>query len=260
MLDRRGFISRARESVQQAMRSRDNVLLQSSGAIDEINRASNLLYERLMEWYGLHFPELRLSDQKAYCNAVIALDRGNLEPAKLEEAVGKARAASLLSRAKSSAGIELPAEDMMQIRSLAKSVLSLYELREQYEKYIEVAANEICPNVSHVAGAQLAAKLVAQAGGLMKLALMPASTVQVLGAEKALFKHLRSGSRPPKHGLIFQHPLISTSPKKIRGRISRALATKIAIAAKADAYTKNFIAEKLKETFERQAKSIMGQK
>jgi nucleolar protein 56 len=260
MLDRKRFLQRARESVQEAMRSRDNVLLQSSGAIDEINKASNLLYERLMEWYGLHFPELRLSDQKAYCNAVIALDRGNIDEAALSEAVGKERAASLIGRAKTSGGIELPAEDLRQIRSLAKGVLFLYELREQYEKYIEGAAHEICPNVSHIAGAQLAAKLVAQAGGLHKLALMPASTVQVIGAEKALFKHLKSGSKPPKHGIIFQHPLISTSPKKLRGKIARALATKIAIAAKADAFTKNFIAGKLKEDFERRAKSVLNQK
>ncbi len=258
MLDRKAMLRRARESVQQAMRSRDNVLLQASGAIDEINRASNLLYERLIEWYGLHFPEMRLSDQKAYCKAVLALDRSAPDEAALSAAVGKERAASLLGRARASVGIGLPAQDMEQVRSLAKSVLSLYETREQYEGYIEKAAAEICPNIAHVAGPQLAAKLVAQAGGLNRLSLMPASTVQVLGAEKALFKHLRSGSRPPKHGVIFQHPLISTSPKKMRGRIARALATKIAIAAKADAYTKNFIAGKLKESFESRAKKILG--
>jgi len=100
--------------------------------------------------------------------------------------------------------------------------------------------------------------LIAQAGGLSKLASFPSSTVQVIGAEKALFKHLRSGSPPPKHGLIFQHVLISTSPKHARGKIARALAAKIAIAAKADAYSHNFIAEKLKEQFEARAKDILA--
>jgi nucleolar protein 56 len=112
--------------------------------------------------------------------------------------------------------------------------------------------------MSHIAGPELAAKLVAQSGGLQRMAMFPASTIQVLGAEKALFKHLKSGSRPPKHGLIFQHASIGMAPKKVRGKISRCLAAKLTIAAKADAFSHNFIAEKLKAQFEAQVKRIMA--
>jgi nucleolar protein 56 len=144
------------------------------------------------------------------------------------------------------------------VRSWANTVLSLYALREDVEKYTDALAVRICPNMSHLAGPALAAKLVAKAGSLHKLATFPASTVQVIGAEKALFKHLKAGSKPPKHGVIFQHPLISTSPKKVRGKIARALAGKLSIAAKADAITHHFIAEKLKESFEARAKAILS--
>jgi nucleolar protein 56 len=99
---------------------------------------------------------------------------------------------------------------------------------------------------------------VAQAGGLHRLSFFPASTIQVLGAEKALFKHLRSGSKPPKHGLIFQHSSIGMSPKKVRGKIARALAAKLTIASKADAISHNFIAEKLKASFEAHTKRILA--
>ena len=110
-----------------------------------------------------------------------------------------------------------------------------------------------------VVGAKVTGKLVAAAGGLGKLALMPASTVQVIGAEKALFKHLRNKSiAPPKHGIIFQHAAISTAPKKVRGKIARALATKITLAAKADVYTKRFIGPEVKDKFEKRLNDILA--
>ena len=134
----------------------------------------------------------------------------------------------------------------------------LWKLRDEIEAYEAKIANELCPNMSYIAGPELAAKLVAQSGGLKRMATFPSSTIQVLGAEKALFKHLKSGSRPPKHGLIFQHALISMSPRKARGKIARALAAKLTIACKADAISHNFIAEKLKAQFEAQANRILA--
>jgi len=89
--------------------------------------------------------------------------------------------------------------------------------------------------------------------------VMPASTVQVIGAEKALFKHLKNKSiDPPKHGIIFQHASISTSPKSVRGKIARALATKITLAAKADEYTKRFIGPEVKDKFDKRLKDILA--
>jgi nucleolar protein 56 len=113
--------------------------------------------------------------------------------------------------------------------------------------------------MSEVAGPEIAAKLIAHVGSLKRLAFLPSSTIQVLGAEKALFKHLKNRRiAPPKHGIIFQHAKISNSPKEVRGKIARALANKLALAARADAFSKNFIAKQLKDDFEARCKEILG--
>jgi nucleolar protein 56 len=149
---------------------------------------------------------------------------------------------------------------MQEMRALGNSIIALYVLKEEFEKYQADLAKEIAPNISELAGADLAAKLIAHAGSLEKLAKMPASTVQVIGAEKALFKHLRNRKiAPPKHGLIFQYARIQTAPREIRGKIARALAAKIAIASKADMYTKNFIAPQLKADFEKRYAEIISE-
>jgi nucleolar protein 56 len=254
---REEFFKRAKKRVQVAISSRDNLLIQSVGAIDELNKSSNLLFERLTEWYGMHFPEFKTPDNAKYVKVVLTLDRANPDAKELEAVFGQ-QGPSIAGRARASAGTLLPEQDLARVRSLALQIQSLWKLRDEMESYQAKVAQELCPNMSHIAGPQLAAKLVAQAHGLQRLSSFPASTIQVLGAEKALFKHLKSGSRPPKHGLIFQHALISTSPKKARGKIARALAAKLAIASKADAISHNFIAEKLKASFEAQAKKILA--
>ena len=118
---------------------------------------------------------------------------------------------------------------------------------------------DICPNISKVAGPEIAAKLVSHVGSLKRLSVLPSSTIQVLGAENALFKHLKNRRiKPPKHGIIFQHPRISGSPKAVRGRIARALAAKITIAAKADGFTKRDISKMLLDDFEKRYQEIMA--
>ena len=115
----------------------------------------------------------------------------------------------------------------------------------------------MAPNVCKIIGPNIGARLIAYAGGIEKLATMPAGTIQVLGAEKALFKHIKDGTPPPKHGVIFQHEMINKAPKNKRGKIARLLATKLAIAAKADAFTKNYIADELKKEIEERYREIM---
>jgi nucleolar protein 56 len=257
MQSREEFFKRAKKKVTIAVSSRDNLLIQSVSAVDELNKSSNLLFERLTEWYGMHFPEFRTPDNARYVEGVLAIDRMAPDMAKLTAVFGP-QAQSIADKARASMGTQLSEEDIAQARSLALQVKSMWELRNQIEAYEAKIAREICPNISHIAGPELAAKLVAQSGGLQRMATFPASTIQVLGAEKALFKHLKSGSRPPKHGLIFQHPSIGMAPKKVRGKISRCLAAKLTIAVKADALSHNFIAEKLKEQFDAQVKRIMA--
>jgi nucleolar protein 56 len=256
MQSREDFFKKARKKVKIAISSRDNLLIQSVSTVDELNKVSNLLFERLTEWYGMYFPEFKLGDNAKYVEGVMVIDKKNLDMAKLTAVFGP-QAQSIADKARASVGTDLSDADLLQARTIALQVKSLWKLRDEIEAYEAKVAREMCPNLSHIAGPELAAKLVAQAGGLQRISMFPASTIQVLGAEKALFKHLKSGSRPPKHGLIFQHALVGKSPRHVRGKIARSLAAKLTIASKADAISHNFIAEKLKASFEANVKRIM---
>ncbi len=227
--------------------AKDRYLAQTIAAYDDIVKIINLLAERLREWHGIHFPELssEVSDHKKY--AEIVEKYGDYETIKRE--------IPEFSEIQTS-GSPIGKEDIEVIREFARYLLKGFELRDKLIKYIEDFVSREAPNLTYLVGPSLAARLISAAGGLEKLAKMPASSIQVLGAEKALFRHLRKGAKPPKHGLIFMYPAIHGSPKWQRGKIARALATKIAIAAKADAFTGQFIAEKLKEDLEKRIKEI----
>ncbi len=124
---------------------------------------------------------------------------------------------------------------------MARSFMDLIDARKKMEALLESKASEVAPNLSSILGPILAARLISRAGGLERLARLPASTIQVIGAERALFKHLKGRAPSPKHGIIFRHPLIHSSPKKVRGKVARALASKIAIAARVDFYSGSLI-------------------
>ena len=250
------MLEEARRGVHAAYVERDRLLTHTVGTIGDLDKTANLLYERLAEWYGIYFPELKVAEPDKYCKIVLMFDRKSMERNTLAEIVGEQKAGEIILKAQRSLGADFGAEEMRQVRALAQEIVGMYALREGIEEYQAKVAKEIAPNLCHLVEPMLAARLIAQAGSLKRLATMPASTVQVLGAEKALFKHLRTGTLPPKYGLIFQHPMIGNAPMSHRGKLARALATKLAIAAKADAYSHNFIADKLKATFERRAKDI----
>ena len=124
------------------------------------------------------------------------------------------------------------------------------------EKQIEIDMEKIAPNTTKLVGPLIGARLISIAGGIERLAIMPASTIQILGAEKAFFRYKKEGGKPPKHGVIFQQPLINKSPYKIRGKIARVLATKVSIAIKADVFTKRDISLELLEALEKRVKEI----
>ena len=128
-------------------------------------------------------------------------------------------------------------------------------LEEQIEKDME----KIAPNICKLVGSSIGARLISLSGGLEKIALSPASTIQILGAEKAFFRFKKEGGRPPKHGIIFQHLLVNKAPRELRGKIARALAAKIAIAARADAFTKRDISKKLGEDLDKSLDKIRNQ-
>lgn len=251
------FVRKAREKVQEALKSRDMVLSGIARSIDELNRTINQLTERFESWYNVYFPELRLEDRQKYVAVAAFLDKNNIDMGALAKMVGQKKAEEIASLAGKTLGAKLGEKDTAEMKKLGERILSLYDLRDELQKYEEEVAKEVAPNISAVAGPEIAAKLIAHTGSLERLAKMPASTIQVLGAEKALFKHLRNRKiAPPKHGILFQHPDITNAPRDIRGKIARALANKIATAAKADAFTKNFIADKLKKDFDERVAEV----
>ncbi|HYA55748.1 MAG TPA: hypothetical protein VED22_03020, partial [Nitrososphaerales archaeon] len=143
---------------------------------------------------------------------------------------------AILSARDRSKGGTISDGDLGRVKSLASLAVQLSALREGLDGYVESQMKKVAPNVAEVAGATIGARLMAKAGGLDRLAILPASTIQILGAEKALFRALRTGARPPKHGILFQHQAVHTAPKWQRGKIARTLANKIAIAARVDYY------------------------
>lgn len=251
------FMRKAREKVQEALKSRDMILSGIARSIEELNRTINQLTERFEGWYNVYFPELNLEDRQRYVLVAVFIDKENIDVGALARLVGQKKAEEVASLASRTLGARLAAADTMKMKKLGERILSLYELRDELQKYEEEVAKDVAPNISAVAGPEIAAMLIAHTGSLERLAKMPASTIQVLGAEKALFKHLRNKKiAPPKHGIIFQHPEITNAPRDIRGKVARALANKIATAAKADAFTKNYIADDLKKDFEERVAEV----
>ncbi|MCK4436108.1 C/D box methylation guide ribonucleoprotein complex aNOP56 subunit, partial [Candidatus Bathyarchaeota archaeon] len=233
--------------VKKAGEKRDLMVAQAILSIDDLDRTINLFMGRVREWYGLHFPELDriIEKHETYAKLVVDLgERRNFTTANLEEVELREKVAvRLVEAAKRSLGAELRGNDVEQIQTLCRQILEMYSLRHTLQIYADSTVGEVAPNIQALVGSLLAARLIALAGGLERLAKMPSSTIQVLGAEKALFRALKTGAKPPKHGVIFQDTLIHSSKKWQRGKISRALAGKLAIAARVDAFSGRFIGD-----------------
>ena len=138
--------------------------------------------------------------------------------------------------ASKSRGGDISEKNLKIVQSMAQQMLDLHELRKNLEEHVESEMNVVAPNISAILGTAVGARILGRAGSLTKLASMPASTVQVIGAEKALFRSLKTGAQPPKHGILFQHTLVHAAPRWQRGKIARAIAAKAVIAARVDVY------------------------
>lgn len=250
----------AKLRVRGAIEKRDLLIAQAIQTLDDLDKTVNLFMGRVREWYGVHFPELDrlLEKHETYARLILTLgSRDNFTEGKLEkEEVPKEKAQQIAKAAEASMGADLAEFDLKQIRALCQNILGLYELRQTLEDYLDKIMEEVAPNTKALAGSLLGARLIAIAGGLTNLAKRPSSTIQVLGAEKALFRSLKIGTRPPKHGLIFQHASLHDAKKWQRGKIARALAGKLAIAARSDAFGGRYIGEGLKEDLERRMAEI----
>ena len=250
----------AKLRVKSAAEKRDLVISQAIQTLDDLDRTVNLFMGRLREWYGIHFPELdRLIEKhETYARLVMKLGyRENFSFEALEkESLPKDKAENTAQAAEKSMGAEMAEQDLAEIQALSKNVLELYELRKNMENYLDKTMEEVAPNTRAIAGSLLGARLIAIAGSLQNLAMKPASTIQVLGAEKALFRSLKTGARPPKHGLIFQHALLHDAKRWQRGKIARVLAGKLAIAARTDAFGGRYVGDALKVNIDKRLAEI----
>jgi nucleolar protein 56 len=250
----------AKLRVKGAVEQRDLVIGQAIQALDDVDRTVNLFMGRLREWYGVHFPEIdRLIEKhETYARLVLNLgERNNFTSESLaKEDIPKAKTEAILQVVGASMGAVVTKVDMTQIQALAKNATDMYELRKELESYMDTTMEEVAPNIKSLVGALLGARLIAIAGSLRNLAMRPASTIQVLGAEKALFRSLKTGARPPKHGLIFQAAILHDAKRWQRGKIARALAGKLSIAARADAFGRRYVGDILKENLQRRIEEI----
>ena len=228
---------------------------QAINALDELDKTINVLAARMREWYGLHFPELDHLVQSLTAYARIVSSAGTryritnqiLQDAGIQEK----KSEIILGGVNRSRGGDITDDNLKMVREIADQVIEQSELRDDLANNIETTMDVVAPNVKELLTASVGARVIAKAGSLQRLATLPASTIQILGAEKALFRSLKTGANPPKHGMLFQHPLIHAAPKWQRGKIARAVAAKVAIAARIDAYRHAekdpIIADKLKK-------------
>ncbi len=193
--------------------SDDDFISQTISTLKDLDKIGNMLAKRLREWYDLYAPEVVRSIE-SHAQFVAAV----LEKQKSAD----------------SFGADLAEMDVAEMQELAKGIQSLSALQEQQEAYLELVMKKHCPNLLAMAGAKIGAQLLDHAKGLKRLALLPASTIQLLGAEKALFRHMTTGSRSPKYGLLYQHPLVQKARPSERGKVARMLADKLSLCARLD--------------------------
>lgn len=241
-------IELTRVKIKRAI-GRDGLIIHFNGAIEELDKSINVFVERLREIYGMHFPEMDriVSDHQRFAEIIEKYgSREKIEDPDLKQFAGK------------SMGIDLDEGDIKGIQMYAGKILELFAFRKELAGYLEKVVKEIAPNFTELAGVTLSAKMIAKAGGIGKLARMPSSTIQLIGAEKALFRFLRGRGKSPRFGILYNHPLIQNAPEKLKGRVARVLASKLSIAVKMDFYSKKYQADKLKQELEKRIKDIMS--
>lgn len=233
--------------IKKESASEDKHLIQAVNSIDEIDEAISKLIERIREWYALYFPEMEvIKNNETY----IKLISENKSKDEIIKAKPEAFPSNIIDLEE-----DINPIDLEIMNNYAKSIHELQKSRKNIENYIDEKMESIAPNLKLLVGSTLGAKLISHAGGIKRLAMYPSSTVQIMGAEKALFRHLKSGDRPPKYGLIYQHPQVRGSKWWNRGKIARMLAGKISLAVRRDVFTKTFD-ENVFEDFKEQVEEI----
>ena len=261
---RKALIKRARKQVQERYSERDVHIIRAVSVLGDLDNAFNLLAEDCIEWYGAHFPEMNslVRDNDAFLRIVREIgDKKEISEKNVSKALGvegKERAKAVEEKAKSSMGSAVPARALKEMQLLASNALVLKEERKELQAFIEEEMQKLAPNFSRLAGEVLGARLLASAGGLKQLAIKPGSTMQLLGAEKALFRHLKNrNSKGPKYGFIYGHPIVKKALPKNKGKMARTLASKLVLAARADYFgSKRDVAKEMLACLEKRAKEL----
>jgi nucleolar protein 56 len=229
-------------------------------SMDDIDKTTNLFSTRIREWYGIHFPEIlkEVQTHQTLCKIITNIGiRENINEENIKDyGFTSEKIQKIVRLAKSSMGASFEEKDLIIMQQFAQRTLDLYEERDKLEQWIEREISRVAPNMQSIVGSAIAARLIALAGGLRELAMKPASTVQLLGAEKALFRSLKTGAKPPKHGIIYQMPELHSCSWWQRGNISRAIAGRLTIAARVDAFQGEFIGDQLKIEVDRKIAEI----
>lgn len=219
------------------------MIIQSIALLDQLDKDVNTFSMRIREWYSYHFPELVkiVPDNYLFAKAAKFIkDRKTLTQDKLEEleeiVMDSAKAQAIIDAAKMSMGMDISIVDLMNIEMFAERVVKLSEYRKKLSSYLHNKMECVAPNLQSLIGDQVGARLISHAGSLTNLAKYPASTVQILGAEKALFRALKTRSNTPKYGLLYHSSFIGRAGLKNKGRISRFLANKCSIASRIDCF------------------------
>merc|ERR1712029_294888 len=216
----------------------DTMIVQAVSLLDDLDKELNNYMMRAREWYGWHFPELGkiITDNIANIRSIQVMGtRDNCKNVDLSDVLPEEIETRVKEAAEISMGTEISDLDMLNIRHLCDQVLEIQEYRGQLYEYLKNRMFAIAPNLTAVVGELIGARLISHAGSLLNLAKHPASTVQILGAEKALFKALKTKHDTPKYGIIYHAQLVGQASSKLKGKVSRMLAAKAAIACRADA-------------------------
>jgi nucleolar protein 58 len=216
----------------------DTMIIQAVSLLDDLDKELNIYAMRVKEWYGWHFPEMAriINDNLAYSRVILNMGmRSNAVRADLAQILPEEIEVAVKSAAEISMGTEITNEDLENIQALAEQVVSFTEYRSQLSSYLSARMMAIAPNLTALVGDLVGARLIAHAGSLMNLAKSPASTIQILGAEKALFRALKTKHDTPKYGLIYHASLIGQATGKNKGKIARMLATKATLGLRVDA-------------------------
>ncbi|MFW9895167.1 MAG: hypothetical protein ACFFD7_05115 [Candidatus Thorarchaeota archaeon] len=248
-----------KNKVSQVSGHSDNIIIQIIGSLDILKKSISLFSSQLREWYGLHFPELTdkiIEDNILMARLVSVLgerEKYTYENLKNNFDLKDKKIKTLQEFALKSMGAQF---DLEMVQNYANQILSIDLYRENLESYLADIMEDFAPNINTLIGSLIGAKLIAKAGSMKKLAYMPASRIQLLGAEKALYRFLKTGEKRPKHGLIFQWNQIRSAKPYHRGKIARVVAGKIGVAAKVDHFNGEFIGDKLAKDIEIKIKEI----